>query len=441
MKVERQSAQASNRMTRRNGPRGHLLSTFNKQKEEEIERAPEVTQPVIEADNHFDVDLSPMSSSSLSSPIDVEDPSDVDVSLEPVLPRVPSRPEPGIHDEPLSTEDESSDAESLPARREINYITLEQKLAGNDPSQGSSQSQRKSFLSHPRSDSDDDMTFSGRSSQYQNKRSKTTKVVYTSKAPKSNVFNYPPYPKQSSSPQAKPKPQAKSTPKVKKKTVEEQVEIEKSQPSFKVPMEIEESQSSFKVPMEIGDSSSNVKTKKGNSTFENEENDTLQYYSDGDGGSPLSSISSTTFKNMEDKVDTPPPTKSLCPMCKTEVDPEVLALFQSQKKQRIREQQQFCQSHQLRTAAQQWDKLGYPTILWEDFESRMQDHFSDLEKLLVPDVSSYYRNMLDDVLKAGKAKNFRLTMDCKSLEAITCGYYGAKGANKMYVPRVCPCVR
>jgi hypothetical protein len=35
-------------------------------------------------------------------------------------------------------------------------------------------------------------------------------------------------------------------------------------------------------------------------------------------------------------------------------------------------------------------------------------------------------------MKSGQAKNFRLTLDGDGLEKITCGYYGTKGAGKMY---------
>jgi hypothetical protein len=120
-------------------------------------------------------------------------------------------------------------------------------------------------------------------------------------------------------------------------------------------------------------------------------------------------------------------------MCKAEVDPELLARFQSQPKQRVREQQQFCESHKLHSAEQQWEQRGYPIIEWKAFGKRIQKLFPDIEKLLVPDASSYYRNILDGILSSGKAKNFRLTMDGEGLETITCGYYGTKGASKMYV--------
>lgn len=117
----------------------------------------------------------------------------------------------------------------------------------------------------------------------------------------------------------------------------------------------------------------------------------------------------------------------------------MLMLFEAQPKQRLREQQQFCASHQQDTAEREWEAQGYPDINWETFDERVQKHFPDLEQILVPDCFSYYRNILDENLKSGKAKNFRLTLDGDGLETISCGYYGTRGAAKMYVDSFCFC--
>lgn len=157
---------------------------------------------------------------------------------------------------------------------------------------------------------------------------------------------------------------------------------------------------------------------------------------------PLSSASEAMleeFDLMEDmflseRNETEPaaPEPSLCPWCKKSVDPEALMKFKAQPKQRVREQQRFCESHQQTTAAKEWKERGLPFIDWDNFEGRIKGHFDDLDKILVPDSSSYYRNVLDTTLKAGKAKNFRLTLAGDALETICCGYYGTRGANKMY---------
>ncbi|KAH1649199.1 hypothetical protein KXX16_008148 [Aspergillus fumigatus] len=123
--------------------------------------------------------------------------------------------------------------------------------------------------------------------------------------------------------------------------------------------------------------------------------------------------------------------QSLCPWCKKAVDSDALRKFRAQPKQRIREQQQFCESHQKETAEKEWKERGYPDIDWDTFDERIKCHFDDLESILVPEGNSYYRNVLDTMLKSGKAKNFRLTLAGDALETICCGYYGTRGANKM----------
>ena len=116
-------------------------------------------------------------------------------------------------------------------------------------------------------------------------------------------------------------------------------------------------------------------------------------------------------------------------MCKVEVDPEMLILFEAQPKQLIREQQQFCASHLRHTATKEWEAQGYPEIDWDTIDERIQKHFPEMERLLTPGCSSYYRNILDTAQKAGKS--LRLTLAGDGIEVISCGYYGTKGAQKM----------
>ena len=140
---------------------------------------------------------------------------------------------------------------------------------------------------------------------------------------------------------------------------------------------------------------------------------------------PLSSVPSSPSSEAEGLGP------ALCPMCKKEVDRDLLEIFLAQPKQRVREQQQFCASHQQDTAEKEWESQGYPVIDWETFDKRVQKHFPALEKLLIPDCASYYRNILDEALKSGKSRNFRLSLSGDGLETISCGYYGTKGSGKM----------
>ncbi|KAL4975100.1 RTC4-like domain-containing protein [Aspergillus desertorum] len=125
------------------------------------------------------------------------------------------------------------------------------------------------------------------------------------------------------------------------------------------------------------------------------------------------------------------PADYLCPMCKAPVDPGALLVFRAQPRQRIRDQRKFCESHKLSSAEQEWINAGYPTIDWDEFDQRIESHLKEIEKLMVPENSSYYRNYLRSMLKDGKAKNFALRFEGDALEALSCGYYGSRGSERM----------
>jgi hypothetical protein len=157
---------------------------------------------------------------------------------------------------------------------------------------------------------------------------------------------------------------------------------------------------------------------------------------DSENDSPLSSAPSygsidLSTENEDDSRTKFNPADHLCPMCKEPVDPGALLVFRAQPKQRIRDQRKFCESHKISSAEQEWKKAGYPTINWDEFDQRIESHFSEIEKLMVPDSSSYYRNYLKSMLKDGKAKNFALRFEGDALEALSCGYYGTRGSERM----------
>lgn len=157
---------------------------------------------------------------------------------------------------------------------------------------------------------------------------------------------------------------------------------------------------------------------------------------DGSGlSTPLSSASSSFMLELSQVDDAFAAeweaNQSICPVCKKQVDPDRLETFLSQPRQRIRDQIQFCESHQQTFAEQEWREKGYPSIDWETFHERIQGHLAELESLLVPDNSSFYRNVLVSALKSGNAKNFRLTLAGDGLETVACGYYGTRGASEM----------
>ncbi|KAL6229907.1 hypothetical protein BDW75DRAFT_84081 [Aspergillus navahoensis] len=157
---------------------------------------------------------------------------------------------------------------------------------------------------------------------------------------------------------------------------------------------------------------------------------------DSEDDSPLSSARSYDSIDLptedEDESKTKfNPVDYLCPMCRAPVSPGSLLVFRAQPSQRIRDQRKFCESHKISSAEQEWKNAGYPTIDWDEFDQRIESHFSEIEKLMVPDNSSYYRNYLKSMLKDGRAKNFALRFEGDVLEALSCGYYGTRGSERM----------
>lgn len=125
------------------------------------------------------------------------------------------------------------------------------------------------------------------------------------------------------------------------------------------------------------------------------------------------------------------PEESLCPMCKAPVDSGLLREFLATSNQRIREQQRFCEEHKTKTAEKEWSDRGYPRIDWKGLDRRIRRYFPDIDRLLVPNSTSFYRNILAAKLKSGKAQNFRIMMFDDDLDNMSCGYYGTKGASRM----------
>ncbi|KAK9854701.1 uncharacterized protein MYU51_003941 [Penicillium brevicompactum] len=426
--AKRDSSFASNRLTKRNAPKGHLLSTFqNKQPDVKPEPTSHATKS--QNENNVEYPEAPLGSSSpLSSVQDVElsDVPSEPPAMEIALPstELGTRLGPGTDDEPLSSEEYFSESDASPPRKEVNYMTLEQKLATDTDSPRDSRGKLARTMSDMMGDSDgDDFISSWGSSQTKRAKINTYKT-------KNTYFNRPAFAKPAESPKANAKEDSKTktTPKTKgaaksKGTLKIRAPKAKKAPPFEEP---ETPEDSFIVPKDIMSPSSRPPNRLNTPETSSKGYDAL-YNSGAD--SPLSSTSSTFFKGMELEKEPSPPRESLCPMCKKKVDPEILANFQSQPKQRIREQQRFCETHKIRDAAEQWEQRGYPVISWEKFEIRVQEMFPEIEKLLVPDAPSYYRNTLDGFLAEGKFKNFRLTIEGKELEVITCGYYGTRGAS------------
>lgn len=399
--------------------------------QEEVEDPmPDIARPSIENKLEIDTDIeslsSPLSSPPLSSPPPSSPPlgCNEEGSENPISnaaqPNIKKEWDIDTDADPLSSDEEqASDSDASPYRKKVNYTTtsLEAKLAeGNSSPQTHSRNPRKGEFSRNLSammgsDSDDLFSFSSQS----HKRRKATKYASVSKT---SYFNRPSFPPLATEKSKEPSPVGEAP-----KEPEE---------TFIMPKDVESS--SFREPR--GGEDSNSSFSHGPYTMEEYEAMLL------DDDSPLSSPTSSTCEQMsqldefttKEKRQPSPPPQALCPICRKEVDWASLELFKAKPKQRIREQVMFCESHKLRSAMDLWRDRGYPEIHWDGFEERVQSYFPELEKLLVPGASSYYRNILSTSFAPGKARNFRVRVDdAKTLETMTCGYYGTRGATKMYV--------
>ncbi|KAJ5788508.1 hypothetical protein N7457_003498 [Penicillium paradoxum] len=449
---KRDSSYASNRLTRDNPPPGHLLSTYRDSetggaKTRAAKSVAKATQLVTKTKCDVDTNDERLSSDKAVTKdtkanivqSSIETGQDVDIDAEPLSsdeeetankeadiaqPSIEKKTDVDTDADPVSSEEEDSDEDSLPDRKEVNYTTktLKEKLAAKNNGSQTSPEVRNGNLrkSHPArnfsnmmgSDDEDSLVFSGSSQPFKRRKEKKYPSRFSNK---------------SSLPPRSPATRRESSPAVE---------------ASKEPDAAKEPEDSFIVPKDI--CSSGLREPRGgeesNSSFSHGAFSLEDLKALGSDDSPLSSPSSSICGKLsqseelgdkEDRQLAPAP-KALCPLCHKEVDPMLLEIFRSQKKQRIREQVQFCESHKIHSAVEQWNERGYPTMDWENFEERVQSYFPKLEKLLVPGTFSYYRNILDASFSSGQAKNSRLRAeDDKGLEMMTCGYYGALGATKM----------
>lgn len=125
--------------------------------------------------------------------------------------------------------------------------------------------------------------------------------------------------------------------------------------------------------------------------------------------------------------------QSLCPNCNAPVDPELLGEYLILPNRRLKDDRLFCESHKMNKAEKDWTDKKYPTIDWDTFDKRVQGYLSELERLLVPNPSTFFRGRFESTLNDGQAKVFKFDLEGDSTEGLSCGYYGPKGANKMSV--------
>ena len=109
---------------------------------------------------------------------------------------------------------------------------------------------------------------------------------------------------------------------------------------------------------------------------------------------------------------------SACPMCHASIDPEEL---KARGTMNLRAQEQFCQSHQRKSAKEDWEERGYPDINWEKLPIRLAKFQKKIEKWIKGE-DSHYRRQYGARVDAGKDRSLK-----KLTSNLTPGYYGSRG--------------
>ncbi|KAF4634365.1 hypothetical protein G7Y89_g3733 [Cudoniella acicularis] len=110
--------------------------------------------------------------------------------------------------------------------------------------------------------------------------------------------------------------------------------------------------------------------------------------------------------------------RARCPMCNKPVDIDDLKAYGNMD---TRKQEKFCQSHQKKTALEDWDAKGYPEIDWDHLDARISKHFKFIKKL-INGGKSPYRDMFQQIVDTGQDRNL-LKMNTNLIP----GYFGGRG--------------
>ncbi|KAI0135153.1 RTC4-like domain-containing protein [Daldinia grandis] len=115
-----------------------------------------------------------------------------------------------------------------------------------------------------------------------------------------------------------------------------------------------------------------------------------------------------------------------CPMCHEMVDAELLAKHSDHGRMNIKKQAAFCRLHKRRAALDSGTRKGYPKIIWERLNTRLDMYQGLLKDILEGTRQSHYREVLQENVEAGKNRTLLKTED-----SLTPGYYGPHGLRVM----------
>ena len=146
------------------------------------------------------------------------------------------------------------------------------------------------------------------------------------------------------------------------------------------------------------------------------------------------SNSSLDQMSISSGLSTPPdsPSKARCPLCKGLVEKLFLEGNAGGKRMTVRQQAEFCKAHKIKTAHEEWNEKGLPSIDWPTFNHRLKTYHPRIEHLLRGDKASFYRNAFEDTVRSGKNRTLRQALlQGGTVEGLSPGYYGSRGAKIM----------
>ncbi|KAH8732795.1 RTC4-like domain-containing protein [Phaeosphaeriaceae sp. PMI808] len=121
---------------------------------------------------------------------------------------------------------------------------------------------------------------------------------------------------------------------------------------------------------------------------------------------PGSSTPRKALDNLNEYIEQLPQEEeegSTCPICKTAVEKSEYWDFWNGKDNTVKNQNTFCRTHQTKSAWQEYQREGYPTINWTTLPSRIRKHRMSLFKILTNDQPSDYRDRYAPIALTGKA--------------------------------------
>ncbi|KAH7399300.1 RTC4-like domain-containing protein [Pyrenochaeta sp. MPI-SDFR-AT-0127] len=158
---------------------------------------------------------------------------------------------------------------------------------------------------------------------------------------------------------------------------------------------------------------------------------------------PESSAPQQALDKIHDYIDQLPQEEeegTLCALCKETVELEDYWEFWKGKDKTIKNHTAFCNVHRRKSAQEDYDREGYPTIDWDTLPKRIQKHRMDLFQVLNNDRLSEYRDRYEPIALTGKAaavpsrrkdlsEDIQRELDSYALDgqATYPGYYGPHG--------------